>query len=54
VLEGELTVISDSEVVSLGPRDSVHLTKGIVRSIENRTVARATLLVIIALAREAS
>jgi len=54
VLEGELTVIADSEVVSLGPRDSVHLTKGIVRSIENRTVARATLLVIIALAREAS
>ncbi|HEX7759376.1 MAG TPA: cupin domain-containing protein [Caulobacteraceae bacterium] len=48
VLEGELTVLSGGREETLGRFDSVHLPKGTVRSVENRSGRPATLLVAIA------
>jgi mannose-6-phosphate isomerase-like protein (cupin superfamily) len=48
VLAGELTVTCGGREETLGPQDSVHLPKGTVRTVENRTGITATLLVVIA------
>jgi len=49
VLDGELTLVVDSLVTVLRKYDSVHLAKGTVRSVENRSGEPATLLVTIAM-----
>jgi quercetin dioxygenase-like cupin family protein len=49
LLDGELTVIASGREETLGRLDSVHLPKGEVRSVENRSGAPATLLVAIAI-----
>jgi quercetin dioxygenase-like cupin family protein len=49
VLDGELVVAADGQVDTLHAGDSVHLPKGTVRRIENRSSRDASLLVIIAL-----
>ncbi|MEU6198325.1 cupin domain-containing protein [Streptomyces sp. NPDC047061] len=49
VLDGELTLtVEDGTTETLGSGDSVHLPRGTVRSLENRTGAGARLLVVIA------
>jgi quercetin dioxygenase-like cupin family protein len=48
VLDGELTVRADGTDVVLGQHDSVHLSRGTVRSVYNHGSAPATLLVAIA------
>ncbi|MFE2427800.1 cupin domain-containing protein [Streptomyces sp. NPDC059373] len=48
VLDGELTLHADGQEVTLGPQDSVHLTPGTLRRLENRSARPATLLVVIA------
>jgi quercetin dioxygenase-like cupin family protein len=48
VLDGELTVRADGADVVLSRHDSVHLTRGTVRSVYNHGSAPATLLVTIA------
>lgn len=48
VLDGELTVRADGADVVLGQHDSVHLSRGTVRSVHNHSSAPATLLVAIA------
>ncbi|MFB7323912.1 MULTISPECIES: cupin domain-containing protein [unclassified Streptomyces] len=49
VLDGELTlVVGDGPAETLGPGDTVHLPRGTVRSLENRTDRGARLLVVIA------
>ncbi|WND39780.1 cupin domain-containing protein [Streptomyces sp. BB1-1-1] len=52
VLDGELVVTADGEEATLRPHDSVHLAKGQVRSVENRSRRPATLLVTVALPYE--
>ncbi|MCK2220466.1 cupin domain-containing protein [Actinomadura sp. ATCC 31491] len=47
VLSGELELTCDDRVVTLGRHDSVHLTKGEVRSLRNASGADATLLVVL-------
>jgi mannose-6-phosphate isomerase-like protein (cupin superfamily) len=49
VLDGELVVTANGQSAAVGPGDSVHLPKGTVRSIENRSGRDAVLLVVIAL-----
>ncbi|MFY0408380.1 cupin domain-containing protein [Solicola sp. PLA-1-18] len=46
VLAGHLTVDSDGQTHTLGPLDSVSLSAGTARSVENRTHLTATMLVI--------
>jgi mannose-6-phosphate isomerase-like protein (cupin superfamily) len=48
VLAGELHLTCDGQTARLGPFDSVHLTKGEVRRIDNRGAEPALLLVTIA------
>jgi uncharacterized cupin superfamily protein len=48
VLDGALTILADGREETLGRFDSVHLPKGAVRKVENRSGAPATLLVAIA------
>jgi len=48
VLDGELTIDADGVIHVLGRHDSVHLTKGTVRSVRNECDTPATLLVTIA------
>jgi uncharacterized cupin superfamily protein len=47
VLDGTLVVRADGLEEELGPLDSVHLAKGTLRRLDNRSAQRATLLVII-------
>lgn len=47
VLDGELVVTSGDRRETLGRHDSVHLPKGTVRRVDNRSGQPATLLVII-------
>jgi quercetin dioxygenase-like cupin family protein len=47
VLDGALVVTADGREEELGPLDSVHLPKGTVRRVDNRSADPATLLVII-------
>jgi quercetin dioxygenase-like cupin family protein len=49
VLEGELVVSAEGEEATLHARDSVHLPKGTVRRVTNRSERDAALLVIIGL-----
>ncbi|WP_017627281.1 beta-D-galactosidase [Nocardiopsis chromatogenes] len=49
VLDGELVVTADGREEILRRHDSVHLAKGQIRSVENRSPLPATLLVTIAL-----
>lgn len=48
VLDGELVVTVDGAETVLGWLDSVHLAKGELRSIHNRTDRQALLLVTVA------
>jgi quercetin dioxygenase-like cupin family protein len=48
VLDGELWVTTGGHPYALGRHDSIHLPKGVVREIQNRTNRPATLLVVIA------
>ena len=47
VIAGEVTVITQSGEVTLGPLDSCHLAPGEGRSIENRSNAIATMAVVV-------
>jgi quercetin dioxygenase-like cupin family protein len=47
VLDGTLVVSAAGREEELGPLDSVHLPKGTVRRVDNRSARPATLLVII-------
>jgi quercetin dioxygenase-like cupin family protein len=47
VLDGTLVVRADGREEEIGPLDSVHLAKGTVRRVDNRSARPATLLVII-------
>jgi quercetin dioxygenase-like cupin family protein len=47
VLDGTLVVSAAGREEKLGPLDSVHLPKGTVRRVDNRSARPATLLVII-------
>jgi quercetin dioxygenase-like cupin family protein len=47
VLDGSLVVQAEGKEEELGPLDSVHLPKGTVRRVDNRSARPATLLVII-------
>jgi uncharacterized cupin superfamily protein len=49
VIAGELTLTVEGVQTTLGPGDSVHLSKGSVRTLENRTGAPAKLLVVVAI-----
>jgi quercetin dioxygenase-like cupin family protein len=46
VVEGEVTVVTDSGEANLGPLDSIYLGPNEARAIENRTNAAATMLVV--------
>jgi quercetin dioxygenase-like cupin family protein len=48
VLDGTLVVRADGREEEVGPLDSVHLPKGTLRAVDNRSPRPATLLVIIA------
>jgi quercetin dioxygenase-like cupin family protein len=48
VLEGALVITADGRTEEIGPLDSVHIPKGTVRRVDNRSARPATLLVIIA------
>ena len=48
VLDGTLVVQADGQEEEIGPLDSVHLPKGTLRRVDNRSPRPATLLVIIA------
>ena len=48
VLDGTLVVTAGGREEQVGPFDSVHLPKGTVRRVDNRSASPATLLVIIA------
>ena len=48
VLDGALVITADGREEEIGPLDSVHLPKGTVRRVDNRSARTATLLVIIA------
>ena len=47
VLDGTLVVQADGQEAELGPLDSVHLPKGTVRRVNNRSASPASLLVVI-------
>jgi mannose-6-phosphate isomerase-like protein (cupin superfamily) len=47
VISGEVTVITQSGSVTLGPLDSCHLGPGEARAIENRSNAVASMLVVL-------
>ncbi|PZT70350.1 cupin [Streptomyces sp. SW4] len=49
VLDGEVVITADGREETLRLHDSVHLSKGQVRSVENRSKRTATVLVTIAL-----
>lgn len=53
-LDGELVVTANGKEITLRPRDSVHLPKGTIRRVDNRSGREAVLLVIIALPEEAT
>ena len=53
VLEGELVLHSGGKTETLRRHDSVHFTKGEVRSVKNESAASATLLVSIAIPQPA-
>jgi len=52
VLDGALVVTTERTEMVLGRLDSVHIAKGEMRSIENRSSREAVLLVVIAHPRE--
>jgi quercetin dioxygenase-like cupin family protein len=54
MLAGELVLTADGKDAVLREGDSVHLPKGTVRSLENRTGQDASLLVVIAMPEPAS
>jgi quercetin dioxygenase-like cupin family protein len=49
VLEGEVTVTVDDQETALGAGDSVHLPRGTLRAVENRSDQPARLLVTMAI-----
>ena len=49
VLDGELVLSTDGQDSTIRAGDSVHLPKGTVRSLENRSGKDASLLVVIAM-----
>ncbi len=46
VVEGEVTIVTDSGEATLGPLDSIYLAPDEARAIENRTNKAATMLVV--------
>src|SRR6266851_8312645 len=54
VLDGTLVVQAGGREEEIGPLDSVHLAKGTVRRVDNRSARPATLLVIIGNRQEAA
>jgi quercetin dioxygenase-like cupin family protein len=46
VVEGEVTIITESGEATLGPLDSIYLAPNEARAIENRTNKAATMLVV--------
>ncbi len=54
VLDGTLVVQAGGREEEIGPLDSVHLAKGTVRRVDNRSARPATLLVIIGNRQQAS
>jgi quercetin dioxygenase-like cupin family protein len=46
VIEGEVTIVTDSGEAVLGPLDSIYLAPNEARAIENRTNKAATMLVV--------
>lgn len=46
VLDGEVTIVTDSGEATLGPLDSIYLAPDEARAIENRTNAAARMLVV--------
>jgi quercetin dioxygenase-like cupin family protein len=46
VVEGEVTIVTDSGEATLGPLDSIYLAPNEARAIENRTNKAATMLVV--------
>jgi len=46
VVDGEVTVVTEREEATLRPLDSVHLSPGEARSVENRSSRPATMLVL--------
>ena len=52
VLDGALVITSEKAEMVLGRLDSVHVAKGEIRSIENRSSRDAVMLVVIAHPRE--
>lgn len=46
VVDGELTIITESGEATLGPLDSIYLAPNEARAIENRTNKAATMLVV--------
>ncbi len=49
MLDGELVLNTDGQDSTIRAGDSVHLPKGTVRSVENRSGQDASLLVVIAM-----
>jgi glyoxylate utilization-related uncharacterized protein len=54
VIEGEITVITNDGEAVLGPLDSCYLAPGEARSVENRSSARASMLVLMEYPRPSS
>jgi mannose-6-phosphate isomerase-like protein (cupin superfamily) len=46
VTAGEITVITDTDEVTLGPMDSCHIPAGEARSVQNRGNAVASMIVV--------
>lgn len=46
VVEGEVTIVTESGETTLGPLDSIYLAPNEARAIENRTNLPATMLVV--------
>jgi quercetin dioxygenase-like cupin family protein len=46
VVEGEVTIVTDSGEATLGPLDSIYLAPNEARAIENRTNRAASMLVV--------
>jgi quercetin dioxygenase-like cupin family protein len=46
VIEGEVTIVTDSGEATLGPLDSIYLAPNEARGIENRTNRAASMLVV--------
>ena len=46
VIEGEVTILTDSGEATLGPLDSIYLAPNEARAIENRTNRAASMLVV--------